>query len=210
MFVLEKGDCNMQHLNSDYFQIIENFINDYADSNGGTSPSLQEIAGAVGIAKSTASKYLNYMKENNMLQFSGVRNITTKQMERDSASSVRHPVLGRISCGIPKFAEENIEEYVKLPTSLFGKGPYFILQASGESMINVGIEDGDYVVIKQQNTADYNQIVVALVDDEATLKRFRPQEDCIILHPENPNFDDIIVQDCIIQGVAVKVLKDLR
>ena len=76
-------------------------------------------------------------------------------------------------------------------------------------MINAGIDDGDLVVVRQQPTAQYDQIVVALVDDEATLKRFRPQLGCIYLHPENPSYDDIIVRDCIIQGVAVKVLKDL-
>ncbi len=76
-------------------------------------------------------------------------------------------------------------------------------------MINAGIDDGDLVVVRQQNTADYNQIVVALMDDEATLKRFRPAEDHIVLHPENPDMEDIIVDHCIIQGVAVKVIKDL-
>ena len=106
-------------------------------------------------------------------------------------------------------AEENIEEYVKLPISLFGHGEFFLLRAKGDSMINAGIDDGDLVVVRQQPTAVYNQIVVALVDDEATLKRFRPQPDCVYLHPENPSYDDIIVRDCVIQGVAVKVLKDL-
>lgn len=200
----------MQHKNPEYFSLIENFINDYKDTHEGRTPSTREIATGVGLSTGTITNYMKAMREHGMLDYSGYRNVKTKRDMLSSADSCNAPVLGRVSCGIPKFAEENIEEYVKLPTSLFGKGPFFILRASGESMINVGIEDGDYVVIRQQNTADYNQIVVALVDDEATLKRFRPQEDCIILHPENPNFDDIIVQDCIIQGVAVKVLKDLR
>ena len=111
--------------------------------------------------------------------------------------------------GVPKFAEENIEEYVCLPESLFGRGEFFLLRARGDSMIGAGIEDGDLVLIRQQNTAEYNQIVVALVDDEATLKRFRPNEDHICLHPENNRYEDIIVDSCLIQGVAVKVIKDL-
>ena len=80
-------------------------------------------------------------------------------------------------------------------------------------MINAGIENGDLVLVKQHPTADYNQIVVALVDDEATLKRFRPQGDGTIrLHPENERFEDIVVDAnaCIVQGVAVKILKDAR
>lgn len=105
--------------------------------------------------------------------------------------------------------DNSIEEYIKLPVALFGRGNFFVLRASGESMINAGIDDGDLVVVRQQNTADYNQIVVALVDDEATLKRFCPADDHIVLHAENPTFDDIIVDHCIIQGVAVKVIKDL-
>ena len=76
-------------------------------------------------------------------------------------------------------------------------------------MINAGIADGDLVLVRQQDTAEYNQIVVALIDDEATLKRFRPEGDRVVLHAENPNYDDITVDHCAVQGVAVKVIKDL-
>ena len=122
-------------------------------------------------------------------------------------------MLGRVSCGILKLAEENVDEYVKLPVSLFGRGEFFILYAYGDSMINAGIDDGDMIVVRQQATADYNQIVVALIDDEATLKRFRPQADGTIrLHPENPQLEDIVVaaDTCIIQGVLSKILKGAR
>ena len=122
------------------------------------------------------------------------------------------PILGKVSCGVPKFAEENIEEYVRLPVALFGRGQFFILRANGDSMIEADINDGDLVLIRQQNYADEGQIVVALMDDEATLKRYypEPENQRIRLHPENCQMDDIFVSDCIIQGVAVKVLKDLE
>ena len=123
------------------------------------------------------------------------------------------PVLGVISGGIPKFAEENIEEYIRLPVSLFGTGKFFILRAYGDSMIEVGIDDGDLVLIRQQETASAGQIVVALINNEdATLKRYypEPEKHRVRLHPENSRMDDIIVPDCAIQGVAVKVLKDLE
>ena len=122
------------------------------------------------------------------------------------------PILGKVSCGVPKFAEENIEEYVRLPVALFGRGQFFILRANGDSMIEADINDGDLVLIRQQNYADEGQIVVALMDDEATLKRYypEPEKQLIRLHPENSRMDDIYVSDCIIQGVAVKVLKDLE
>ena len=125
---------------------------------------------------------------------------------------IHFPILGRIACGIPKFAEENIEEYVRLPVALFGKGNFFILRAYGDSMIEAGIDDGDLVLIRQQNYADEGQIVVALMEDDATLKRYypEPENQRIRLHPENSRMDDIYVDYCEIQGVAVKVLKDLE
>lgn len=203
----------MQHKKQEYVQAIEAFIDDYRDTTG-VIPTMPEIAAGVGLSTGTICKYIAYMREQGIIEYDGgQRTITTKKGLADMNAYFRVPVLGRISCGIPKFAEENIEEYVKLPVSLFGRGDYFFLRAYGESMINAGIDDGDLVLVRQQSTADYNQIVVALVDDEATLKRYRPQNDGMIrLHPENERFEDIVVdaESCIIQGVAVKILKDAR
>ena len=124
---------------------------------------------------------------------------------------IRAAVLGNIACGLPNVAEENIEEYVSLPESLFGRGEFYILRARGESMIEAGIEDGDLVVIRKQSYANDGDIIVALVEEEATLKRmYREENGRIILHPENKEMSDIIVDNCIIQGIAVKVIKDLN
>lgn len=203
----------MQHKKQEYVQAIEAFIDDYRDTIG-VIPTMPEIAAGVGLSTGTICKYIAYMREQGIIEYDGgQRTITTKKGLADMSAYFRVPVLGRVSCGIPKFAEENIEEYVKLPVSLFGRGDYFFLRAYGESMVNAGIDDGDLVLVRQQPTADYNQIVVALVCDEATLKRYRPQNDSTIrLHPENERFEDIIVdaESCIIQGVAVKILKDAR
>ncbi len=203
----------MQHKKQEYVQAIEAFIDDYRDTTG-VIPTMPEIAAGVGLSTGTICKYIAYMREQGIIEYDGgQRTITTKKGLADMSAYLRVPVLGRVSCGIPKFAEENIEEYVKLPVSLFGRGDYFFLRAYGESMVNAGIDDGDLVLVRQQPTADYNQIVVALVGDEATLKRYRPQNDgSIRLHPENERFEDIIVdaESCIIQGVAVKILKDAR
>jgi repressor LexA len=121
------------------------------------------------------------------------------------------PILGEVACGLPRFAEENIEDYVQLPASLFGSGDFYMLRANGYSMIDVGISSGDFVLIRRQNTAEPGEIVVALVEEEATLKRYYPEPEHrrVRLHPENDALDDIYVDDCMIQGVAVKVLKDL-
>lgn len=187
---------------------IEKFVSDYTDSNG-ISPTMQEVADGVGSSKATVQRYIAQMCEDGILDYSGYRTMTSTKTK---AAAIRVPVLGTIACGIPKFAEENIEEYVRLPVALFGKGNFFILRAYGDSMIEAGIDNGDLVLIRQQNYADEGQIVVALMEDEATLKRFypEPKKHRIRLHPENSRMDDIYVDNCEIQGVAVKVLKDLE
>lgn len=172
----------------------------------------QQISEGTGLSPATVSRYLKVMREENVLDYGGVRNITTRRERQIRCKTYNFvPVLGAVSCGVPKFAEENVEEYVKLPASLFGKGDFFILRANGDSMIGAGIDDGDLVLIRQQNTAEPGQIVVALMEDEATLKRFYPEPENhrVRLHPENPEMRDIYWDNVIIQGVAVKVIKDL-
>ena len=198
----------MQYKKPEYCSMIEDYINSYRNRQG-SAPSVRQIASGVGLAVGTVSKYLSYMRENGVLDYDGHRSVTTRKT-RGMMNMLYVPLLGAVSCGVPKFAEENIEEYVCLPESLFGKGEFFLLRAKGDSMTGAGIEDGDLVLIRQQSTAEYNQIVVALVDDEATLKRFRPKGDHVILHPENDRYEDIIVDSCLIQGVAVKVIKELE
>ena len=172
---------------------IEKFVSDYTDSNG-ISPTMQEVADGVGSSKATVQRYIAQLCEDGILDYSGYRTMTSTKTK---AAAIRVPVLGTIACGIPKFAEENIEEYVRLPVALFGKGNFFILRAYGDSMIEAGIDNGDLVLIRQQNYADEGQIVVALMEDEATLKRFypEPKKHRIRLHPENSRMDDIYVDN---------------
>ena len=201
----------MRRKNQEYFTLLERFIDSYTDSQG-VSPSTREIAAGTGLSLATVSRYLSYLRENGMIDYVGHRNIITQRKRMTATGSNRVPLLGAVSCGIPKFAEGNIEEYVQLPTAIFGKGPYFLLRASGDSMIEAGINDGDLVLVRQQDHADPGQIVVALIgEDEATLKRFYPEpsKGIIRLHPENSALDDIIVESCAIQGVAVHAVKSL-
>lgn len=175
------------------------------------SPSIAKIAENVGLAKSTTHGYLLEMRERGMLSYDG-KKISTEMTEKMKPNVTRAAVLGSVACGEPRFAEENIEEYVSLPESLFGKGDFYILRANGDSMIDAGIDDGDLVVIRQQSSADDGQVVVALIDDEATLKRYYRDDrnQRIRLHPENETMEDIFVDNCLIQGIAVKVIKDLQ
>lgn len=201
----------MQHKNSEMFPILERVIRDYIDCYG-NPPTVAEIAKAAGMPKSTTSRYLSHMRENGMLQYdTGRHGVMPEDVKSYLTDSRRMPVLGAVSCGVPRLAEENIEEYVRLPASLVGAGEFFLLRANGQSMIEAGINDGDLVLVRQQDYAEAGQIVVALMEEEATLKRFYPEPEHhrVRLHPENSSMEDIIVDDCIIQGVAVKVLKDL-
>ena len=203
-----KGD-DMRSKDTALIEQIKKSI-EKAYEESGRTPSVREIATEVGCSYSTVSRYLTEMMSRGVITREGGM-YETETIAKMNLETVPVAVVGSVSCGPLTFAEENIEEYIKLPKSLLGAGKFFILHASGQSMIGAGIEDGDLVVILQQETAEPGQIVVALVEDEVTLKRFfpDPQNGCIRLHPENKRMKDIIVDNCQIQGVAVKVLKDL-
>lgn len=188
-------------------------IKEYAEGyylDHGQSPTTSKISTALQIGRTTAYSYLVEMDRRGMISYDG-KNIRTSVIERSRPGMIRAAVLGDIACGLPNFAEENVEEYVSLPESMFGQGEFYILRARGESMIDAGIAPGDLVVIRKTPVANQGDIVVALVGDEATLKRYY-RDDAhrrIVLHPENQEMDDIYVDHCAIQGVAVKVIKDL-
>lgn len=188
---------------------ICDFIEEYQFEYHRT-PSMDLIAEVVGTVKSNVHKYLGEMERLGMIYRQG-RSITVRSKVQSSPKLNRVPILGNISCGTPEYAEENYEEYVPLPAALFGEGEFFILRASGRSMIEAGIEPGDLVVVRKQSCADEGDIVVALVEGETTLKRFYRDEDrqCVCLHPENKEMEDIFVKNCYIQGVAQHVIKAL-
>lgn len=178
----------------------------------GLSPSLSEIGLHVGLSKGMVSQYLAEMEERGMLtRGEGYYSVRTTRMQRMKNDAVHLPVVGRIACGAPLLAEEHIEQYVTISSSLLGAGEHFVLRAKGESMIGAGISDGDAVIVRRQTHAEEGQIVVALLEDEATLKRFFIDRESgrIRLHPENPTMEDIFADTVAIQGVAVKVLRDL-
>lgn len=178
----------------------------------GQSPTVREIAVEVGVGKSTVQRYLERLRDNGEIEYDGRRGIRTELTEKVNTETVNVGLVGQISCGPMTFAEQNITDYFQLPASMLGTGEFFMLTAHGNSMINAGIDDGDLVVIKRQSTAREGDIVVALLDDDTTLKRFYKdtKNQRFILHPENDELEDIIVEgNLIIQGVAVKVIKDL-
>lgn len=176
----------------------------------GRSPSTAKIAESLGMAKATAYRYLMEMDTQGMLRYDGQTIVTAVTKKLDQRMT-KIALIGEIPCGAPQYQEEHIEAYMSLPTTIIGKGDFFMLRASGDSMIEAGIADGDLVVVRRQMEAQDGDIVVALVENQNTLKRFFREKDGerIILRPENRRMQDMIVEDCAIQGVACHVIKAL-
>lgn len=119
------------------------------------------------------------------------------------------PLVGNVAAGEPILAEENITDTISLPTDIVGDAPSFLLSVRGDSMIEAGINDGDYVVVKEQPVANNGDIVVAIIDDGATVKRFYKERDHVRLQPENSAMEPIITTDCLIAGKVVAVFRRL-
>lgn len=189
--------------------LIKAYIEERAE-RGGNCPSCRDTARELGISASTVCRYLSAMEADGELVL-GEFGYETAAMSRTDRESVSVAILGDVPCGSLTEEYEHCEGYVRLPASLVGRGEFFLLKAYGESMIDAGISDGDLVLVRRQSDAADGDIVVALVDGAVTLKRIYrdARRRHIVLHPENSTMSDIIAEYCEIQGVAVKVIKDL-
>ena len=166
------------------FKFIQKFI-----SENGYAPCVREVCKACNI-KSTATVFniINRLKDKGLLDKSDVK----RRAIALKSKTLSVPVLGTVAAGQPIFASESYEGYVSLPDNFFSGDDLFILNVQGSSMIKIGMFDGDKVVVRKQENADNGDIVVALVDDSATVKRFFKRDGKIILHPENDNMEDFI------------------
>jgi repressor LexA len=131
--------------------------------------------------------------------------------EKTSSNNLLLTVFGYVPCGSPNYIDDNIEGFLEIPKSMLGQGDFFVLRAKGDSMVDAGIKTGDLIIIKRQSTAEDGQIVVARLGNDVTLKKYYKleTENQIMLHPENEKYDDIVIRNCDIMGVAVKIIKDL-
>ncbi|BAK48232.1 SOS-response transcriptional repressor [Clostridium sp. SY8519] len=178
----------------------------------GYPPAVREICDAVHL-KSTSSVHAHLEK----LEKNGyIRRDPTKpraiEIIDDNFNTIRTetasvPLIGKVAAGIPITAVENVESYLPVPADQIPRGETFILRVQGNSMIKIGIMDGDYILVSQQNTAENGDIVVALIDDSATVKTFYRESDHIRLQPENDEMDPILVQDVTILGKVFGVYR---
>ncbi|MFR1951645.1 MAG: transcriptional repressor LexA [Lachnospiraceae bacterium] len=181
----------------------------------GYPPAVREICQAVNL-KSTSSvhSHLETLEKNGYIRRDPTKpraiEIMDDTFNLNRREMVNVPILGNVAAGEPLFAEENIEDYFPIPAEMVPNSEVFMLHVRGESMINVGILDGDNVLVQQQNTAKDGEMVVALVEDSATVKTFYKEDGYIRLQPENDTMEPIIVPDCQILGKVFGIFRFLR
>ena len=179
----------------------------------GYAPSVREIGEAVGLkSTSTVHGHLTRMEKKGLLRRDAMKPraivLSAAFSPFDENASLREiPVVGRVAAGTPILAEENIEETMTLPEEMVGSGELFILRVRGESMIQAGIMNDDYIVVHRQMNANNGEIVVAMIDDEATVKRFYKENGHIRLQPENDAMEPIIVPEVMILGKVVSLIR---
>ena len=178
----------------------------------GYPPAVRDICEAVHL-KSTSSvhSHLETLEKNGYIRRDPTKPRAIEIMD-DTFNLLRRevvnvPVLGRVAAGEPLFAQENIESYFPIPAEYMPNQEAFILQVKGDSMVNAGILDGDHIMVKSQPTADNGDVVVALIDDSATVKTFYKETNCYRLQPENDTMDPIIVKDSTILGKGFGVMR---
>ena len=190
----------------------------------GYPPSVREIGKAVGLSSTaTVHGYLAKLTKKGYIKKEDQKGRTLRVLKGGLADNekpspkplyngrelVDVPVIGKITAGAPILAVENVTDTFPIPIDFVGNSESFMLTVRGESMIEAGILDGDYILVKRQNSARNGQIVVALIEDEATVKTFYKEKDYIRLQPENSTMDPIIVPDCKILGVVGGVFRKI-
>ena len=189
-------------------QRILDFIKSEIEEKG-YPPSVREICAAVGLrSTSTVHAHLNHLEEQGLIRRDSTKPRALEVLDGTQARGRSVPLVGRVTAGQPILAIENIEEYLSLPQSVLGQGDMFSLRVEGESMIDAGILDGDIVVLRQQDTAENGEIVVAMTpEDEATLKRIFYEDGRVRLQPENATMAPIYVDNVTVLGKLVALIR---
>jgi repressor LexA len=193
---------------------ILNYIKNEVEIKG-YPPSVREICAAVGLkSTSTVHGHLAKLEKNGYIRRDPTKPRAIEILDNDTDTipkkeAVQVPIVGKVTAGQPILAIENVEDTFPVPQDFVDDDNYFMLTIKGTSMINAGIFDGDYVLVKQQQVASNGDIVVAMIEDEATVKKFYKEENYIRLQPENPSMSPIIVNDVRILGLVKGVFRKL-
>ena len=197
---------------------VLSYVKDQIRKNG-YAPSVREICQALGLrSTSTVHGYLARLQKKGLIQKAALKprtiRITGDSFGNEPAfysskEMVDVPIVGRVTAGQPILAVENVEDSFPLPLDFVGNSDSFMLKVRGDSMIEAGILNGDLVLVKKQNAAENGDIVVALIDDEATVKTFFKEKDYIRLQPQNSFMQPIIVPNCVILGKVAGVFRKL-
>ena len=190
----------------------------------GYPPSVREIGKAIGLSSTaTVHAYLAKLEKQGFIKKEDKKGRTLKVVKGSDGKTIKKsnknfytqkelvdvPIIGKITAGQPILAVENVTDTFPIPIDFVGNSDCFMLTVRGESMIEAGILDGDYILVKKQNNANNGEIVVALIEDEATVKTFYKEKDHIRLQPENSTMDPIIVPTCEILGKVAGVFRKM-
>ena len=196
--------------NSDTQTQIYNFLIEFTKSKG-YPPSVREICQAVSLkSTSTVHGHLKRLEKKGLIYRDPTkpRALEIVELSNEEKELIDIPIVGKVTAGMPILATENIEDMFQIPINYVKhNNDLFILKVTGDSMIEAGILDGDLAIIEQKNIATNGDIVVALIENEATIKRFFKENGFIRLQPENKNYEPIIVEDCSILGKLVGIYR---
>ena len=203
----------MRVMDEKKLQEITEFIKQYARENNGDAPGLADIMDYMSMAKTTAYRYMLELKKRGIISYNGKKTLEIPLQRKMRCEFHRVPILGSVVCGSPDEQEEHIRGYLAIPEDWID-GECFLLEAYGDSMVDIGIDEGDLVLVKKAETANSGDVIVALTDKGNTLKRLFWEGNKPRLHAENKTYSedriDIYPSELIIQGIALKVIKDVR
>ena len=189
---------------NEVYRYIEQFVNEF-----GYPPTVRDICAKMGFAStSTAQYYLKKLESANRLSFGGAKSRAITLSNKESCKMV--PLIGTVTAGQPIFATENIEGYYPLPKEFDSEDETFMLKVSGNSMIDAGIYNGDEIIVRKTDVCDDGDIVIALVDDSATCKRFFRRNGKYVLHPENEAMCDIVLDSVAVIGVVRGLIRKIK
>jgi repressor LexA len=200
------ADLNLTKRQQEIFDFVKRYVGEH-----GYPPTVRDIGKAIGLtSSSTVHAHLANLEKLGVLKRDPTKPRALEVLVNKARGAVAPgglPLVGQVAAGSPVLAEENIEDYVAVPEIAGGDQGQFVLEVKGDSMINAGILEGDHVVVRKQDTAENGEIVVALVGEEATVKRFFREEQHVRLQPENEALEPILTREVRLLGRVVGVCR---